>query len=255
MDDLTPMLKKWKYRANDLNVRMIKGVDGKAKIQMRLDLGVLQMELDGRPDGRRPHRYESYLNYYVQKARLHKKRKALEPYRLTPMDCWLLQQEAIQFYHRYLALMRLNDYNRVIRDTLRNLHAFDFVGKYADDEEIIWSFEQYRPYVLMMNTRANASLSLEMDDVDQALQQIRFGIANLQRFYEKHTDQIGDEQVELEILQEWAEELEKRKPVTEREQINKELQRAIKMEEYERAAILRDRLEHLGRKRRKRKAL
>lgn len=251
MDDLTPMLKKWKYRANDLNVRLIKGLDGKPKIQMRLDLGLLQMELDGRPDGRRPHRYESYLNYFIQKARNHKKINVLEPFRLTPMDCWLLQQEAIQFYHRYLALMRLNDFNRVIRDTLRNLHAFDFVTKYTDDEEIIWSFEQYRPYVLMMNTRANASLSLELDDYNQALKQIQHGIANLNRFYEKYAEQVGDEKVELEILEDWAQELEKQRPVTEREKINKELQRAIKMEEYERAAILRDRLQNLGGKRKK----
>ncbi len=248
VEDLTPILKKWKYHPTDLNVRLITGLDGKPKIQMRLDLGILQMELDGRPDGRRPYRHETYLNYYMQKARLYQKSNPLEPYRLKPMDCWLLQQEAIQFYHRYLALMRLNDYRRVVRDTMRNLQIFDFVSKFSDDEEIIWSFEQYRPYVLMMNTRANAFLSLEEKNVEQALDQIRAGIANLQRFYEQYADQVGDDKVELEILEEWAEELEKRKPLTEREIIHRELQRAIKMEEYERAAILRDRLEYLQRK-------
>lgn len=248
MDDLTPMLKKWKYRANDINVRLIDGLDGKPKIQMRLDLGILQMELDGRPDGRRPHRHESYLNYFMHLARQHQKKNTPQPFRLKPMDCWLLQQEAIQFYHRYLALMRLNDYPRVVRDTTRNLRAFDFVGKYADDEEIIWSFEQFRPYVIMMNTRANVLLSLESANVDQALKQIQLGITKLQRFYEKYVDQVGDDLVELEILHEWAEELEKRKPLTKRERLYQELQRAVRMEQYERAAILRDQLENLQRK-------
>ena len=31
---------------------------------MRIDLGLLQMELDGRPDGQRPHGFESLLDYY-----------------------------------------------------------------------------------------------------------------------------------------------------------------------------------------------
>ena len=248
MDDLTPMLKNWKYKPDDLNVRLIKGQDGKPKVQMRIDLGILQMELDGRPDGRRPHHFETYLNYFVHKAREHKSKRFAKLYRLSPMDCWLLQQESIQFYHRYLALMRLGDYSRVIRDTLRNLHVFDFVAKYSDDDEIIWSFEQYRPYVIMMNTRANTSLSLEYDDYDKALEHIRHGVATLKRFHRKFADRMGEDLMELEMLLEWAEDIEKRKPLTEREKISQELQRAINLEEYERAAILRDRLASLRRR-------
>jgi len=248
MDDLTPILKSWKYKANDLNVRLIKGRDGKSKVQMRLDLGILQMELDGRPDGRRPHHFETYLNYFVHKSRLHNAKFKDKPYSLGPLDCWLLQQESIQFYHRYLALMRLGDYNRVIRDTLRNLHVFDFVNNHNDDPEIIWSFEQYRPYVIMMNTRAHASLSLEYDDHKKALEYLYHGIASLEHFYRKYAEMAGPARAELEILQEWAEELEKNKPLSEQEKISRELQMAIKQEEYERAAILRDQLARLIRK-------
>ena len=47
-----------------INVRKIHGVDGLPKFQMRLDLGLLQMEMSGRPDGVRPHGYESLLDYF-----------------------------------------------------------------------------------------------------------------------------------------------------------------------------------------------
>lgn len=246
MDDLTPMLKKWKYKPNDLNVRIVQGMDGRPKVQMRLDLGVLQMELDGRPDGRRPHRYETYLVYFQHKARNHKSQRLPGNFQLSPIDCWQLQQEAIQFYHRYLALMRLGDYKRVIRDSNRNLRTFDFVAKFNEDFEIIWSFEQYRPYVIMMNTRAKASLCLKADDPIRALEYIHLGVDKLKKFNKEYAEQLGEDLIELELLEDWAKEIEKKKPLSEQEIISQELQRAIKMEEYERAAILRDRLAKFG---------
>ncbi len=240
-DDITAILNNWRYLPNDINVRIIHGHDGKPKLQMRLDLGLLQMELDGRPDGQRPHRFETYLNYYVHKSRRKKLGKKL-PFHLTPLDCWRLQQEAIQFYHRYLALMRLGDYDRVIRDTTRNLQVFDFVARHTRDEEIIWSFEQYRPYVIMMNTRAFTSQCMENKEYDQALTCIRNATRLLRRHYRKYQDKIGDDQLELELLQEWAVEVKRKQPLSERARLQRELAIAIRKEEYERAAVLRDML-------------
>ena len=50
-------------------VRIVPGDDGLEKIQMRIDLGLLQMELSGRPDGQRPFDHESLLDYYEACAR------------------------------------------------------------------------------------------------------------------------------------------------------------------------------------------
>jgi len=59
-NDISPVLKAWEYDSQqDMMVRKIRGIDGKIKIQMRLDLGILQMEQEGRPDGKRPHGKES----------------------------------------------------------------------------------------------------------------------------------------------------------------------------------------------------
>lgn len=243
-NDIGPLLKKWKYMPNDINVRIIKGQGGKPKLQMRLDLGILQMELEGRPDGRRPHRFDSYLTYYEQKA-MKSRIQDGQRFILQPMDCMLLQQEAIQFYHRYLALMKLGDFKRVTRDTSRNLEVFNFVMKHTDDEEILWSFEQYRPYVIMMNTRANASLNLDKGNYNAALASIKKGIVELKKYYERYDDRVGADRYELEFLTEWADEIKTNKPLSEREKIQQQMERAIKEEEYEHAARLRDKLKGL----------
>ena len=70
--DIAPILKGWDYEAGTINVRKIIGLDGQPKLQMRLDLGLLQMELTGRPDGHRPHGHESLLEYYEKRLRDHK---------------------------------------------------------------------------------------------------------------------------------------------------------------------------------------
>ncbi|HNW59064.1 MAG TPA: UvrB/UvrC motif-containing protein [bacterium] len=243
-DDIGPMLKKWRYTPDDIHVRLIRGEDGRDKLQLRLDLGLLQMELDGRPDGRRPHRFESYYKYCLHRARLAEKQEGRH-LDLTPIDCWLLQQEAVQFYHRYLALMRLGDYPRVIRDTVRNLHVLDFVGQHTSNDEIIWSFEQYRPFVIMMNTRACASQSMEFQDFDKALEHIRQGSTRLRKFYRTHSARLGEERLELDLLQEWAVEIKGKRPLSDREHLARELRQAISKEEYERAALLRDMLGEL----------
>ena len=247
-NDIGPILKKWNYAPNEINVRIIDGVDGKEKLQMRLDLGVLQMELDGRPDGKRPHSYDSYLTFFEKKADDKKKKNSSTgPFNLSPLDCLKLQQEAIQFYHRYLALMKLGDYARVARDTLRNLRVFNFVSQFAENEELKWSFEQYRPYVIMMHTRALASLSLEQKNYDEALSSIEQGIIDIESYYHFNADkELGDEQFELGFLKQWAKEIKEEKPLSESERISQELERAIFDEDYERAASLRDRLRTLG---------
>lgn len=50
--DLTPILRDWPYSADRITARKIIGRDSTIKIQLRIELGVLQMEPIGRPDGR-----------------------------------------------------------------------------------------------------------------------------------------------------------------------------------------------------------
>src|SRR6266446_6689488 len=171
--DLNTLLKDWPHEPGAIKVRKIVGLDGREKLQLRIDLGVLQMELTGRPDGARPHSCESLLTYHQLRATRAAQRG--ETYELTPEQCTELQQEGIQYYHRYLSLFQINEFAGVVRDTQRNLDLFAFVDEHSEREEVIWSFQQFRPYVLMMNTRAKTSILLAEGKFSEAIQQIESG--------------------------------------------------------------------------------
>ena len=47
--DIAPLLSGWDYEPGTINVRKINGADGSPKLQMRLDLGLLQMEMTAGP--------------------------------------------------------------------------------------------------------------------------------------------------------------------------------------------------------------
>ena len=94
--DIVPLLKGWDYEPGTINVRKINGLDGKPKLQMRLDLGLLQMELTGRPDGATPHGHDSLLDYYEEQLREHKKTNGSElGFHLTSSECQSLRDEAV----------------------------------------------------------------------------------------------------------------------------------------------------------------
>src|SRR5207247_4007214 len=65
--DISVLLNEWEYRPGHIGVRQFKGKDGKMKIQLRVDLGVLQMNAEGRPDGKKPFGHESLLEHYETK--------------------------------------------------------------------------------------------------------------------------------------------------------------------------------------------
>src|SRR5262245_31513210 len=134
--DITPLLRGWDYEPGTINVRKISGSDGSPKLQMRLDLGLLQMEMTGRPDGVRPHGFESLLEYFESQLTEHEKRNGTElGFHLTRDQCQSLREEAVMYYHRYLSLFVLEDFNGVVRDTSRNLRVLDLCGKYAVEEQ------------------------------------------------------------------------------------------------------------------------
>lgn len=240
--DLNTLLEGWPHEPGQIRVRKINGNDGKEKIQLRIDLGLIQMEMAGRPDGLRPHGSESLLHWHRKRAR--RAAAAELPFSLDAEECGELQQEAIQFYHRYVALFELGDYERVIQDTERNLDLFSFVTKHAEREEFAWGLEQFRPYVLMMRTRARASLSLDRNEIPAAIKEIELGRNKILKLL-KERPEPADSSAETEFLAEWLEELQRKRPLSKLEIMQKEMDQAIATEAYERAAQLRDAMHDL----------
>src|SRR6476659_8950756 len=109
--DITHALHGWSFEPGQVNVRLIRGNDGKAKLQLRLDLGLLQMEIEGRPDGKRPHRSPTELDFQKRKLSSHQTKHGSDSgFKLTQRDCQLLREESAMFYHRYLSMFVLEQY-------------------------------------------------------------------------------------------------------------------------------------------------
>lgn len=246
--DLALILGNWEYNANEVTVRRVLGVDGREKIQMRLDLGLLQMETEGRPDGKSQHGYDTLLDYYQARLRRYAERHGGEEgYELTSDECNDLRQEAMQYYYRYLSSFHLGDYLSVIRDTDHNLHLFDMIKDYAVEDSDRLSLEQFRPYVIMMNTRARACLLLDERDFDRALDQIDDGVEQIEQFLrEVDREELIDNCREIIFLQEWSERIRNNRPLSPEEKLRRELRVAVESENYERAAQLRDQLRELA---------
>jgi hypothetical protein len=237
--DLNTILKDWPHQNGNVKVRKIAGLDGREKLQLRVDLGVLQMEISGRPDGQRPHNCESLLEYHQRRA-VRAAEKG-EDYELTPEECAELQQEGIQYYHRYLSLFQINDFTGVVRDTQRNLDLFTFVTEHTDRDELSWSLQQFRPYVLMMNTRAKASILLAQGKFGEAMSEIERGRDTIAEFF-RHSNfpELVSKSSEIAFLDEWLEEVKAKRPLSKLEIMQREMETAIAKELYERAAELRD---------------
>lgn len=246
--DISHILDNWDYEPGQVVVRKFTGKDGREKIQLRVDLGLLQMNALGRPDGKRPFGQQSLLDHYI--SQLEKHREANdgddEKFSLKGEDCAKLQQEAIQYHHRYICLFQLEDYDGVIRDTERNLEAFDFVQHYADSDDMAWALQQFRPQLLMMRIRARGAVALRENNFPKVIGFIEEGLDEIRNFYREHgRHELLEQSGEIQSLEAWLQEISSKRPMTEREKLESALDEAVKEENYEKAAKLRDSLRNL----------
>lgn len=247
--DISHLLDNWDYEAGQVVVRRFKGSDGREKIQLRVDLGILQMNAEGRPDGKRPYGRESLLEHHLFRLRKYRTGHdgSDEGFKLKGEDCAKLQVEMLQYHHRYICLLQLEDYAGVIRDAERNLKVFELVSKFAESEEMVWALRQFQPQLLMILTRARAAHALQSGDYTQAFELIEDGLERIRNYYRESTHPEGAENSgEVLSLQDWLEELRARRPLSARERLERALSEAIRQEDYERAAKVRDELKNLG---------
>jgi hypothetical protein len=245
--DLTAMLQDWEYKPGQVVARRFQGKDGE-KIQLRVDLGILQMNALGRPDGRKPLGHESW--YHVYRRRMEQAPAAADggdpDFVLGSEECGRLQQEAIQYHHRYICFFQLGDHEAVERDCARNLEVFGFVDRFAESDELSWSVVQFTPQLLMMRTRARGAACLERGDRDGAMAAIETGLEELAEFHREHDREEQIEQCgEVLSLRGWLDELRTRPPQNELERLRFALAEAIRIEDYETAARVRDQLRRL----------
>jgi len=249
--DISHMLREWEFDP-DSNVRKIRGDDGIQKVQVRIDQGafqgILQLNMDGRPDGRKPHGFDFVLDYYCHSLEVHRKKHSGSEngFTLDQNDCKELFDEGVRVYGRYGFLLQLKDYERVIRDTERNMKLFRFVNDYALEEEDRSNLEKWWPYILRIHATARAKLAVQEKDYEQAFEIIDETKDKIAQLPQVEAEEFFIEsERSQQALDELREELQNSRPLSREERLKQDLQEAIDQDAFEEAALIRDELKSL----------
>jgi len=237
---LDHLLADWPFSAGQILVRQIEGADGRDVLQMRVDMGIIQMEVTGRPDGVKFEGSDTYYDYLASLSFAEGQSFQLDDERCTEID-----REFYQFYHRRICWLTLKRYPEAAKDAQHTLSLMDFSSAYSPDPEWSLLHEQYRPFVMFHKIQAIALIELEDSKPEPAIQIIDDGLAELEKVFEKHdaSEHFEEDAFVIKLR-------EMRESVKEHYELGltltEQLAEAIAAEQYERAAELRDRIDRPG---------
>jgi len=232
---LDEILRDWGFDPHTLSVRLVKNDEGRDVIQMRVDLGVLQMETQGRPDGQSIQGFATVLDQMLELE------KQKPEFLMDEEQCFEADREFAQYYHRRISWLRLEHYHRAVEDADHTLSLMDVCRDHSPDEEWTMSHEQYRPFVLFHRTQAAALAALDESDAENAIAQINAGLEQMKEvFIEHEAEEEFDEDEMVLQLSKLRDSL--REEYALGPSLQERLAEAVKTEQYELAARLRDEL-------------
>ena len=229
-DDITPILEAWQFDPERVNVRFTEAIDGRPLIQVRVELGLLQMNRDGRPDGGRDELADVEAAIALDAG-----------LKIDPDRAAALRAEAVLVHQRYVALLSLEDYDLVMRDALRNLRIFDLCRERCTDPEDRTVLEQFRAQVIATRSRAAALAVLREGRVGEARRLLDEAVQEIQDTLAPD----AKEPPEIAMLEGMRDILQPKLPASQRHELERRLHGALAAENYELAAILRDELRQL----------
>ena len=175
------LLRDWPYQFGDVLARKVRGSDRRDVLQMRVDMGVLQLETSGRPDGERPGEFDTYYDYLVSLYVVEG-----EDFELDEERCMEIDRELVQFYHRRMCWLALREYRRAAKDADHTLALMDFSTAHSPDDDWSMMHEQYRPFVLFHRTQATALAELDETDPEHAISILDEGLSRMRAIFEQH---------------------------------------------------------------------
>lgn len=242
--DIARIMASWPFASHRPTVRLVRTAAGTRAVQVRMQLGILQMELAGRPDGLRPHGAESLLEWHL--GRLQAAGGRAGTLELGPRECESLREEGTQVHHRCVALFALEEHELAARDAERNLRLFDLCRDHAAEPSDRTALERHRPFAVMMRARSLAAIALAGGDSRSALRAVDAALAALAAHFAAHGPADGlDRSPEATLLRGMRDALVPRLPASQRAELEERLQRAVASENFELAALLRDEIRSL----------
>ncbi|MCA9102199.1 MAG: UvrB/UvrC motif-containing protein [Pirellulales bacterium] len=251
--DIDSVLRRWPYRPGEVQARLVHAADTREVIQMRIEMGLVQMETTDRPDGQRPGGASTYFDHLLGLS------LTGDPEFILDEDqCYEVDRELAQFYQRRVCWLSLREFARAVRDADHSLALIDFARAHSPSEEWIVSHTEYRPFILFHRTQAAALSTLQDVGPEAAIDQINAGLTGLDC---APTDSPEEELLCLEdpLAEEEAPAdelvsrlLELREMLREHygvgRTLSERLEDAVACEHYELAAQLRDEISRRGAK-------
>jgi hypothetical protein len=246
--DLDDVIQGWPFdpEPGEVLAREVRARDGRSLLQIRVELGVLQLEVAGRPDGTRPHGFATYLDYlrYCAASRGLNPGGKAPPWSMDEEHCSGADREFIQFYHRRMAWLSLRRYEKAILDADHTLALMDFVRRHGTEEDYVRSHEQFRGLVQFHRSQAQALLAIERRRPEEAIDALREGverlIAHQRSWWDVRDADAGDSPNPSLVEQLRMFEQEIRKNYAVEKTLREQLDEAVAREDYEQAARLRD---------------
>lgn len=244
--DLDSLTRNWDVTVGPTSARWVMGRDGKTFIQFRVDLGLLQMFPDGRPDGNRYHGLPNALAYVEHELRV-------APEGLAHEHWAELERELSQFNYRRLALSSLADdalrdaddqtAEAALRRVIRDIDTCERILKLQRQAEVPSPQAQLRMTLAFNRARLLCQLRILRCDFDGAIEAVENGAERLEALLQQEIPEYDDvyaEQLGVNYLWEMGRQLrlQYNLPQTLREQ----LESAIADEQYEEAAELHQRV-------------
>ena len=232
--DIDFILHQWPFKPGVIAARLVRTQSGREVIQMRIEMGLLQMETTGRPDGEHPGGAETCLEWLEELAR-----SQGESFALSEEQCMEIDREFLQFYHRRICCLALRQFARALADADHVLALMDFVVAHSPDQQWTVSHEQYRPFVVFHRIQSAAMLALEKSGAEAAIEAVNQGLEQMRQLYDQFdTDEPFEEDELIVQLNMMKESLRQEYHVG--KTLDEQLAEAVANEEFERAARLRD---------------
>jgi len=202
--------------------------------QVRVELGILQLEADGRPDGLGFRDSTSALAWFQAHP---------QPQLLDLAAVSAIASEMAQRRQRSLACAMLEDWPRVRRDAIDNVQALDLVSARASEPSDRDRFEAWRPHEISMRARAEATIAIAGGRRDIATAALDAGLRSVHESMKQqgHADRAATSPESM-LLRMLLDALTLKLPASQRIELQARLRQAVLGENYELAAILRDEL-------------
>ncbi|MSR33958.1 MAG: hypothetical protein EXS12_04055 [Phycisphaerales bacterium] len=246
-NDLTPILKDWHWQPGVFGVRTLSGHDGRLLIQVRLELGIIQMEADGRPDGNASGGFGSVLDRVRSPLTTLGGRHGSGAAGLGADDVSDLSGEILLFRQRAMACAVLELWPRVRRDALHNIEILELLWTRGMDNAQRARCESWRAHEIKLHTRAEVAMALSAGRKLEAGVAIDRGLEALEKSFQRAgAAKEFERSIETQYLRGLRESLTLKLPASQQLELEQRMLIAIGCENFELAAILRDELRQMG---------